>query len=181
MSVVFKFDNGKDPVYLSNSQVISNGNVMKKIIACMILPFLFLACSSVQKSEMNKVPFVVSSPDPLDYAPSVTDGWALYSHGLNMKRLALKDGKNPDKKKQLQKAIFYFHKAEKSGKALEYTYNQLSDCYYHLYDFTRAIEYAELAIQEDRTYSQPYYRLYSIYMRLRNKKRLLMFCIAICR
>ncbi len=144
---------------------------MKKTIFLLLASFLLIQCSSTPRpvSVISGAPG--GTDDPLLHKPGVTENWAYYSHGLNLKREALEIRGNPEKNRQLNRAIEYFRVAEKDRTGLEYIYNQISDCYYHLYNFTSAIEYAEKSIGIKPEFMAPYSRLYEIYMRLRNNAK----------
>lgn len=144
---------------------------MKKISLFLLIALFLSACGSLQKTEENEPPRVISSSGLLPDTRYRAEDWAQYSLGLEVKRQALAKRKNPQRKEQLRKAVTHFMAAEKSGKGLEYVYNQISECYYYLYDFTRSIEYAEQAIEANREFRPSYNRLYRIYMRLRNRKK----------
>jgi len=144
---------------------------MKKTIFLLLVSLFLIQCSSTPRPVYVISGAPKGTDDPLLYKPGVTENWAYYSHGLNLKREALEIRGNPQKNRQLNRAIEYFKIAEKGGTGLEYVYNQISDCYYRLYNFTSAIEYAEKSIAVKPGFMAPYSRLYEIYMRLRNNTK----------
>ena len=123
---------------------------MKRLIIIPFVALLLLQCSSI-KTIQQKVTTIPSSES--DDLPD----WQLYSTALYYKSI-----------KEYQKAIRYLLDAVSYGKELHRVYYQISECYFRLFDYDAAINFAKMSIERDRKYTKPYILIYRIYTNLKN-------------
>ncbi len=141
---------------------------MKKMII-LILPLLFLgACTTLHDRKIlpDKDQKVLLFSDK-DIAEN---GWMSFSYGVYYANRARATRAADLRAEMYTKALEFFHMAEKSGVGLGRVYYHLSDCYYNLINYDKALEYAKKSVSIDKKNLAPYQRIYSIYMKLRNYK-----------
>ena len=141
---------------------------MKKILFLIVVTVYLTGCATYgRKGTVSPGPAVPGAPETKNTDEKVND-WLDYSYGLHYKLYALNNPDDPGRSSHLNKALEYFMKSASSGKDLDRVYFHISDCYYHLYNFPKSLEYARKSIEINPRYLDSYNRMYNIYMRLKN-------------
>ena len=123
---------------------------MKKIRVLLLgLVVLTTACGATQHQKRATV---ASRPVQAD--------WADFSYGMYYKS-----------RSEYQTAIKYFMDAAAYKTRLDAVYYQLADCYFRLYDYENAVNYADLSIKENPDYARAYFIKYSVYSTLMNYEK----------
>jgi tetratricopeptide (TPR) repeat protein len=123
---------------------------MNRFIIILFVTLLFVQCSSMNviKQKAASVPKQDSEELP---------EWQLYSTALYYKSV-----------KDYKKAIRYLLDAVTYGKELHRVYYQLAECYYLLFDYDTSINFANMSIERDRKFTNPYLLIHRIYINLKN-------------
>lgn len=115
---------------------------MKKSMLLLLL--VVLSCSSLPDTKKDSI------------APAYKEtSFELYSKALLLKN-----------EKKYSEAIILFEKARDDSNQLDAIYYQIAECYYYLYDYAKAIEYANKSIAANENWDKPYVLQYSVYMNL---------------
>ncbi len=117
---------------------------MRKFTVFVLPAFLLMQCASLHSSR-NIIPGKTE----------IKSDWYYYSNGLFYKS-----------NKEYKKAIKYFMDAAAYKTNLDNIYYQMAECYYFLFDYESAVNYAEQSIKIDPQNSKPYVLIYNIYMNL---------------
>ncbi len=110
----------------------------------LLLLLVVLSCSSLPDTKKDSI------------APAYKEtSFELYSKALLLKN-----------EKKYSEAIILFEKARDDSNQLDAIYYQIAECYYYLYDYAKAIEYANKSIAANENWDKPYVLQYSVYMNL---------------
>jgi len=126
-------------------------------------------CATTGQKEGIKAASEPGNSSPNENDILIREDWSLYSYGLHYKQYAIENPQDPKRTEYLTKALEYFQEAQASERALDRVWSQISDCYFYLYNFPAALEYARKAIDLNPSFQEPYNRTYNIYMRLKNE------------
>ena len=103
--------------------------MIKKILYCVIILFIFKFIAIAQHFEIMNKPLSVNRGE-------INKSWHFYSLGLYYKSI-----------KEYNKAIKYFEKGIKNKIELYRINYQIARCYYHLSNYENAIHHSRLAIK----------------------------------
>ncbi len=145
---------------------------MKKHTFLLLFPFFItLACTSGTVKENRASSSSVSEKTSQAGASTVNESWAYYSLGIDLKSRALENPSSPEAVELMKQALEFFQKSEKGGEAKGRVYFQISDCCYYLNRHDESIKYGWMAVEHEPEFTEPYNRLYSIYMKRKDMNR----------
>jgi tetratricopeptide (TPR) repeat protein len=141
---------------------------MKKLLFLLLPLLFFVNCSTLRQENRDTGRKGVPAVDPGDVAVNSGNDWLFYSHGLNYKLSALNSADATGRENLMRKALQCFFRAAGSGRSLDRVYYHVSDCFYYLNDFTGSLDYARRSIEKNPRQLDPYNRIYSIHIRMKN-------------